>query len=325
MVGAEYTDNPLPYSVLRHLPTWPKPCSSAWVQPTHTMASPGFWILLSLPVTLLGQIYLSNWQNRRRWGHQPISHALLRPAGEGLRAKEQVLDEKLSETLLLALAIPWVLAGALFLSKTPPHLGSDLIMLIVVLPFMAFFTRRVLKLGRELRNCRIGFHGERATAEEINQLMLRRCRVFHDVPVPGYSGNIDHVVISRTGVYAVETKTRGKRKVDGEQRHILSYDGQALTFPCGYRDTKPLAQARLQAEKLTTFLSEGTGDMIKVKPIVVLPGWFVEDSSSVNDIPVRNPKGVRHVVLNPRKPIVDQQVLRRVVYQLKRQCRNVTL
>jgi hypothetical protein len=146
--------------------------------------------------------------------------------------------------------------------------------------------------------------------------MLRHCRVFHDVPVPGYRGNIDHVVVSRTGVYAVETKTRGKREID-EERHIVAYDGQAITFPSGYRDTKALAQAQLQAEKLGAFLTGATGDSIKVKPIVVLPGWFVEDSSSATNTPVRNPKGVRHVVLNPNKPLVDQQVLRRVVYQLK--------
>jgi len=289
------------------------------------MASPGFWIFLSLPFVLIGQLFLWRSQARKRWGTHPVNDALLRPAGESLRTRIDVLDEKLSEELLLGVAIPLAFAGASLLSKAPRNTMTDVVVLVFALPIMGLFSRRLMTTIRELRNCRIGFHGERAAAEELNQLMLRHCRVFHDVPVPGYKGNIDHVVVSRTGVYAIETKTRGKREVDGEERHLLRYNGREITYPSGYRDTEALGQAQLQAKKLGLYLSEATGDSVKVTPIVVLPGWYIQDTSKRPDVPVRNPKGVRHVVLDPKKPRVDQQVLRRVVYQLKRQCRDVTL
>jgi hypothetical protein len=289
------------------------------------MVSPGFWIFLSLPLILTGQMYRWRRQARKEYGVQPVTHALLRPAGESLRIRIDELNEKFSEDLFFALAFPIVTAAILFFSKAAGNILAQVLVLVAVLPIMAFYSRRLMKDLAELRSYRIGFHGERAAAEELNELMLRRCRVFHDVPVPGYKGNIDHVVISRTGVYAIETKTRGKRETDGKDRHILRYNGREIIYPSGYRDTEALSQAQVQAKKLSQYLSEATGDTIKVTPIVVLPGWYVEDSSKWTDIPVRNPKGVRHVVLDPKKARVDQQILRRAVYQLKRQCRDVTL
>ena len=60
----------------------------------------------------------------------------------------------------------------------------------------------------ERKSYALGLDGELATAEELNQLMLDGCRVFHDVPIR--YGNVDHVVVHRSGVYAVNTKLLGQ-------------------------------------------------------------------------------------------------------------------
>ena len=59
------------------------------------------------------------------------------------------------------------------------------------------------------------------TSEELNQLMLDGCRVFHDIPFP--YGNIDHVVVSRSGVYSVNAKMCGKPKEGGSVDVVVDH------------------------------------------------------------------------------------------------------
>ena len=70
--------------------------------------------------------------------------------------------------------------------------------------------RRLLSLLKDRKFCILGLEGELATGEELNQLMLDGCRVFHDIPFR--FGNIDHVVVSQSGVFSVNTKMLGKPK-----------------------------------------------------------------------------------------------------------------
>ena len=45
--------------------------------------------------------------------------------------------------------------------------------------------------------------------------------ILHDRKVPGYGGNLDHIVIGPTGVWAVETKSlTGKVVIDGDSVRI---------------------------------------------------------------------------------------------------------
>jgi hypothetical protein len=102
--------------------------------------------------------------------------------------------------------------------------------------------------------------------------MLEGYHVFHDVPMEPY-GNIDHVVVARTGIYAVETKTRRKRKApDGQRDHEVVFDGKTLQFP-GDNDLRSLEQTRQQAERLRVFLIAAVGEPVKVGEILTLPGW----------------------------------------------------
>ena len=51
---------------------------------------------------------------------------------------------------------------------------------------------------------RTGAEGERATARDLDGLGAAGFVVLHDRRVPGYGGNIDHVAIGPTGVWAIE-------------------------------------------------------------------------------------------------------------------------
>ena len=287
------------------------------------MFSVGFWILVLLPFPVLG-LWLFQWKREisKRGERVPAALTLLRPPAESLRLKVSELDEKLSEQLLLAILFPLGFA-MVRLGQAKDDWGGNAVLICTALIFVWFFGRRAMKTAAELRNFRLGFRGERACGEQLNQLMLHGCRVFHDVPNDPY-GNIDHVIVSPTGIYAVETKTRRMQNTSGKQEdHVVVYDGQSLRFPFG-DCSRYLTQAQQQANRLQTFLSSAVGEAVRVEPILALPGWFVRRSSP-RGMAVINPKTARHVVLDRRKRVLGKQLLDRIAHQLEQMCKDTNL
>jgi hypothetical protein len=60
-------------------------------------------------------------------------------------------------------------------------------------------------LRKRIKELRLGRDGEKIVAEQLECLRESGAQVFHDVPGDGF--NLDHVVISNHGIYAIETKT----------------------------------------------------------------------------------------------------------------------
>lgn len=110
------------------------------------------------------------------------------------------------------------------------------------------------------RKFRLGYEGELAVGQELNQLLREGYEVYHDFPADKF--NIDHIIIGPAGVYAVETKTRQKPTTgSGQSDAKVVYDGQKLKFP-DWVETKPLAQVRRQAQWLSKWLSSAVGNSI---------------------------------------------------------------
>lgn len=92
---------------------------------------------------------------------------------------------------------------------------------------------------------RIGAEGERETAALLLELEDRGYRVLHDRRIPGTRANIDHIVVGRTGVYVVETKSwsgdvrvrDGEVRVAGRRSRVVEQvqrqaDAVAVALPC---------------------------------------------------------------------------------------------
>jgi hypothetical protein len=166
----------------------------------------------------------------------------------------------------------------------------------------------------------LGYEGEIAVGQELNQLMRDGYYVHHDFPAGKF--NIDHIVVGTSGVFAVETKARSKptskdRKADAK----VKYDGKCLRFPKG-TDVESLDQARRQAEWLSKWLRSAVGEAVKVRPVLALPGWFVERVAS-GGIRVINPKNFRSIAKTKGGINLSDQMISRIVYQLERKCRDV--
>jgi hypothetical protein len=276
---------------------------------------------------MLGIVWILREMRSLRGERSPISQKMLRPAGESLRRELEILDEKVDDIFVWTFFGPFLGAALLFtLGAGGKPTGSfSVAATIVVAAMFVFLVWKLINVINRRRDYRFCFAGERAVAEELNQLMLDGCRVFHDVPMEPY-GNIDHVLVARTGIYAVETKARRKRNVHrkaptGKRDYEVVFDGTMLRFPGGI-DSRSLGQARQQAVRLHAFLSSALGESVEVRPILTFPGWFVT-SSAKSDIKVLNPKLIRAAVVDSRLPALPKQLIERVSHQLEQKCRDV--
>lgn len=143
--------------------------------------------------------------------------------------------------------------------------------------------------------------------------------MFHDLPADKF--NIDHVVVGRNGVFVVETKGRAKPGQDVNNSWKVRYDGARLEFP-GLTETKPLEQADRQAKWLQQWLSSAVGEPVGVRPVLVLPGWFIERTSR-NGMPVINGKNPENVFGKIGQTPLTDKLVQQIVHQLDQRCRNV--
>ncbi len=155
------------------------------------------------------------------------------------------------------------------------------------LMLMLFVAIRVTRISRA-RNLMRLFHESRlATRRVLDPMLKDNYHVFHDVISDQFS--VDHLVVGPKGVFAIQThaKPASASKQNPDER-IVTYNGRELFFPKG-SDHGMVENARLNAEKLSEWLTGQTQEPIAVRAIISLPGWTVRRTSS-EGIPVINPK-----------------------------------
>lgn len=266
--------------------------------------------LASLFLVIAGSALLFRLRKSRR----PVADKLLRPPGESLRKKLEDINDAMLLSLIAALCLPAV--SSLVSQRAPlsAQVVAGALVLVIALGFFLYYVRL-------WRRFDLAFSGERAVGEELNKLMLDGCQVFHDLPAEKL-GNIDHVIVAPSGVYAVETKTRRKRQAKASQKdYAITYDGQRVVFPHVW-DTRALEQAGRNADWLGKWLSSAIGEPVTVQPVLTFPGWFVEVTGR-GDVSVLNPKLIRSLVVSRGKPGLSSQTMERIVHQLRERCRDV--
>ena len=284
---------------------------------TSVVAEATYAVLLFLPAgAWLWSLHRKNERDKAQ-SKLPFTELPRRPAGESNRRRVEELDEQIDPWLIGIAFVPVLLALGFTLQKAT--LLAVIVCFLISATFVAFVDRKLRPLVKERAAYRLGFHGERYVAEELNQLMSDGFRVFHDVPFDKY--NMDHVLVGPNGVFVVETKTKRKQTEHGKDKHMVLFDGARLNFPDGRWDTKALDQARLNKKSLSQWLSSSTADRITAHAILAIPGWFVERSVSTSDVYVANPKQIRSFVLNSDANSLTSAEIQRAVHQLEEKCK----
>lgn len=279
-----------------------------------------FLVTLSLPLVLV-----TIWKKRRaRLKRSPLVSNLLRSPGESLR---NALDEITLEILTYCALTPAAVLIVFSMHLSQSYIGGQaetvariVISVLMVLGFLVLGLNKLFRLIKQREKLQQGYEGELAVAQELNQLMLQGALVYHDVPAEGF--NIDHVVVSQNGIYAVETKARMKPIRDmGKDDAKVIFDGSVLSFPT-WKETEPLEQAARQAKWLEKWLSSAVGDTVSVRAALALPGWFVERTGR-SEVAVFNPKNANFLAKGWLKDPLSESLIKRIAHQLDQQCRDV--
>ena len=282
-------------------------------------------IILALVLAPMGLVVAYFVYSKKRISEKrknPINTDLLRSPGESLT--EQIEDKSIDvDSYLSALAIGPLMSYAMYLQSK--HTVFNIILYAIVgLGFTVFFGYKLVKLSQSRNKLKLGYDAELAVGQELNNLMHDGYYVFHDVhlnnSVDDY--NIDHVVIGTSGVFAVETKGRSKpMQKEGKAEFKVKFDGVQLTFP-NWVETEPIEQAKHQASSLQKWLSSAVGESIEVKPVLAIPGWFV-DSVGRGNVAVINGKKSAAYFNNSKGQELDDVLVKRIAHQLEQRCRNV--
>jgi len=219
----------------------------------------------------------------------PLKQKPLKNPGESLDDEIQRLIDNTAERYALSAAFLSALAileWLLWYQETPrnPLLYSAFALVAIVVTAI-----RVVFVRKKLHNLRQGRDGEKAVAQFLDRLRETGAIVFHDIPGQGF--NLDHVVMDRSGIYVIETKTMSKPD-KGETR--LVFDGESISSFGRPLDRNPVTQVRAARQWLAELIQESTGRKFPVRPVVVFPGWYIEPTAEAraSDVWVLNPKAL---------------------------------
>lgn len=281
-------------------------------------------LFLLLMLSLTGLFMLYCWILGRRLkamrGLDPLSDFTMRPAGESLREKILENDDKINGHLAALVIYIVGLSSLPMLAMKSNEKWTAATMLISAIVFVAY---RLTKFQVVQGNYQLGFKGERYVGQLLDSLMRDGCYVYHDIPCETKSTkfNIDHVVISPAGVFAIETKTyRKPKELQGKARAKVEFDGAKLHFSTGRSSEGELEQATRNAKFLSKLLTDSTGDPVSAQGVLVLPAWYVERKGRGETLVV-NPKEISQVVIDRRaSPKLDLAAMRRICHQLGQLC-----
>jgi hypothetical protein len=274
----------------------------------------------------VGGVWLWQWKRQRE--KPPVAEKLIRGPGESLRRELDRYDRSLVFHLVGCALLPLLVltSGLWFVAGLSPATRlAALIVLAVVLAATLYGSGRwLLVLLQRRRDLKQRWFNARVVAEAIEPLRQLGLRVFHDVPAleatPPFT--LDHIIVGPAGVYLLKTKTvnRGKARA-GLDEHKIVYDGHELIFPWG-DDAKPLSEIRDPAVWLDHWLVQLLGRRVPVHPVLVFPGWWVEDQAAQSAVRVTNPLQVA-ALASRREAVLTAEQIELVAKHLESRCRDV--
>ena len=249
---------------------------------------------------------------------------LLRIPGGSLLRRLDNLNEQINLYLVYVIILPLIIYSTLisysYFQAKQPSQTVIWISSIICIALIAYLIFNLVQLLSQRKRIRIGYEGELAVGQELNQLMLHGYRVYHDFPADTF--NIDHIIVGSKGVFAVETRTRSKGAASkSSQEATVTYDGRMLTY-VDATDFETIEQAEQQAAWLSKWLADGTGEPIAVRAIVTLPGWVVKRTSA-DGIPVVNPGQFASLFEHIKPRPLSETMFNCIKEQLEQKCRNM--
>ena len=283
--------------------------------------------LMILPI-ILAVVALLFAKRRHTAFLNPLTGSLARPPGaelgHKLGAEQLEVGFNLFEVVIAAIA-PMVVYIHI---QSKLQAGDELSVGLLVWAFaswalwVGYVIWKLMKRFERIRALRLAYECELAVGQELDQLMLDGYRVFHDVQLENF--NIDHIVIGRSGVFAVETNGRSKRgnaADDDRKLYHVTYEGGVLKFP-GWQDKRALEKAARQADSAAQWLSGVTGFDVPVRPVLVLPGWQLENKDRP-EVPVITSGYIQRYFQSQSHLHLNHRDVQQIVFQIDQKVRGM--
>jgi hypothetical protein len=244
------------------------------------------------------------FKQARNKTRSPLKERPLRNPGQSVRdARMNILFDKLLGPMTATLLfIMWAFLE--WVRYYLPARFSPWIVTVFAGMALAYFLWQLHKYWPKVKQLQLAEDGEKAVGQFLDRLRESGYMVFHDVVATGF--NVDHVIIGPAGVFTVETKT-WKKPVSGDAR--ITFDGEKLASNGFAPDRNPVVQAKAQARWLQDLLAESTGKSLSVWPVLLFPGWFVENSREAwGEIWVLEPKALPKFLQNKGQRLAPEDV-----------------
>lgn len=255
----------------------------------------------------------------------PLNNDLLRSPGETLRNEIEDINLDITAYFSIITVVPLVLYSTMLtihtINEQPAKTATAIIYVFMGIIALGFCVFKMIKIIKRKRNLTLGLEAELAIGQELNELARDGARIFHDIPADGF--NIDHVVVSPKGIFAIETKGRSKPVHENGKAAgwKVEHDGTTLKFP-GWQETEPFKQAERQAAWLQNWLTKATGESVSAKPVLMLPGWYV-DGPVTGRVLVLNGKKTQSFFTQNGEDTLSPTLITRIAHQLDQRCRNI--
>lgn len=202
-------------------------------------------------------------------------------------------------------AIPFLVIGygALFASWAFGHFRALVIPSLLGFFVITFIAYKIYK--KDEKSAFKGIDGEKEVANVLWSLS-DDYYVFHDV-VLGKNGNIDHVVVSKNGIFTIETKAFSGRVI---------FNGKDLMIN-GKARTRYLSQSYAEAMQLRDHLKRCCGKKFFVKPFLVFTFAFVDIYGEARGVKVVNIKYLKKVLTMKRNKTIAEEEVEDIVNGLK--------
>lgn len=276
-------------------------------------------LLLQIPLWILVFWLWTHLRSLKRRGRRsPFNEKILRLPAFTIRnfQRDTALDGVLG--MMGVFVMPYVtyamLTGSVLVDRIVMVIGA------LVTAYFLFKSIKNLKLAIQLH---LGVEAETHTGQELNFLMRDGAWVFHDIPYQ--YGNIDHVIISTGGVFAVETKGISKptnAAKTGAENATLSVNGDAIVLPHG-RTSAHTNQAKVHAKWLREEIQRRFGASVPVRAVVAIPGWMINGGFD-GDCWVVNPKRGNSLRAAVTKQAVDPQLVSSISAWIEDLARSMT-
>jgi hypothetical protein len=283
----------------------------------HVMA---FAMMMMPSLVIVSAVFVMRWLRAKEARRDPLTSELLALPGAQLQQKVASSNEDLGIRYLAGVLTCTLLGEIILLRHISVDISAlnthDYVFLVGSLAAAGWTCWEMVRVVRAKRTFFQGLRAEMATAQEVTAALMGNQRLLNDVVGDGF--NIDHVVVSPAGVFAIETKSRRKLAV-GNGSPKVSYDGKSLKFT-DWTETEPLTQAARQAQWLRGYLQKATGQSYAVQPVLALPGWFVEQTARLgpNDVRVINPKNSGWLFTSKGAPVLTDAQIQQAIFMLEK-------